>query len=489
MKKKHIVVLVAMMICLLSLAGSGIFVANVLNAKKEADAEKEANKVSYDTFAAWTDVESFQNVPIMPGERNAIGKIQNYGKKDYIVNVENTTVEEYKEYLDVLVDAGFKKHSDNGEDAMEGYAYTAAFTKDEITVVVSHIIREGKTYISANEKRALSDHMIYKEEYVQGLDPNAKNSLHLVELGNNGASIVVKLKNGHFVIHDGGNGFDALYLLDYLESLTPGDEVPVVEGWFISHAHGDHYGALSQIASSTRSAKRVIVNGVYFHYAPADALKSETTLASDTCNALASMLKDENGERAGNYRPQFGQRYYFCDVTLDVCLTTEQRAIGTFSTDVNDTSSWFKMNIDGQSILIGGDGSVNETRTMISLFDESYYAVDVFVVLHHGMNVYKHFVERLEAKTLLYPCFRAASLYSNKYPHFAREEENEMMRTKAQEYYSHGEGTVVLTFPYKVGTAQIMEPCKWQYHGGMPPERTTTEWGWEWDGLRYYYNP
>ena len=489
MKKKHIVVLVAMMICLLSLAGSGIFVANVLNAKKEADAEKEANKISYDTFAAWTDVETFQDVPVMTGKKLSIGKVVDYGKKDYILHVDNTSVEEYKAYLDVLADAGFTKHSDNGEDAMEGYAYTAAFTKDKITVVVSHLIREGKTYISAT-KRALSDRMIYKEEYVQGIDPNAKNSLHLVELGNNGASLVVKLKNGHFVIHDGGNGFDAPYLLDYLESLTPGDEKPIVEGWFISHPHGDHYGALQAIGQNIGYANRIIVDGVYFHYPQEQMIKSETNIYSTLCDMLGVSVKGQDGQVAKNYRPQLGQRYYFCDITVDVSLTMEQVAVETYqSSDVNDTSSWFKMHIDGQTVLLGGDSSLIGTRTMMSLYEPSYYAVDIFAVLHHGMNVYQYFVDSMEVKTLLYPCFRAGSLYSNKYPNFAREDENESMRTKAEEFYSHGEGTVVMTFPYKVGTAKIMEPCKWQYSGGMPPERTTTEWGWEWDGLRYYYNP
>ena len=54
----------------------------------------------------------------------------------------------------------------------------------------------------------------------------------------------------------------------------------------------------------------------------------------------SNFVKDENGKTTKAYRPQLGQRYYFCDTIVDICLTTEQLDPTTFGTDVNDTSFW-----------------------------------------------------------------------------------------------------------------------------------------------------
>lgn len=480
MKKKYTVVLVTSIVAVAVLAGAGFFVYESMSKKKET--------VVYETFAEKTTVTIFHDIPLMPGVGNQIGEVTDYGNRNYLVEVKDTSEEEYKEYLDVLADTGYKKHSDNGEDAMEGYAYTAAFTKEDVTVVVSHVIRDEKTYISATRGLQLSEHMIYKEEYAKEVIPGAKTTVHLVELGNFGSSFVIKLKNGHFVMHDGGQDFDAPYLLDYLEKLTPGDEKPIVEGWFISHPHGDHYGALSTIASNQEYANRILVNGIYFHYPPAKMLQSESNSSSATCSFLASMLQAEDGGKAGDYRPQYGQRYYFCDVIMDISMTSEQINVdGYTGNDVNDTSLWITTYIEGQKILIGGDANQESIRTFMNLFYPTYYDLDVFVVLHHGGNVYDYFTEVLKIKTLLYTSWRLGTVYSNKYPEIAKVEQNALLQSRSEECYSYEKGTVVMTFPYKVGTAEIEEPCKWQYDNGTPPQRTEERWGWKWDGLRYYY--
>ena len=146
-----------------------------------------------------------------------------------------------------------------------------------------------------------------------------------------------------------------------------------------------------------------------------------------------------------------------------------------YNIDVNDTSIWLKHHIEGQELLIGGDSFHGGIRNMMSLFESTYFESDVFVVLHHGINVYDYFTDYMTLKTILYPNFNLGSIYAPGQD-LSSEEENVYIQSKAQESYSIGQGTVVLTFPYEVGTAQIMEPCDWRYNGGQPQR---ADWGWD----------
>lgn len=472
--------IIAIMISLLTITGSTVFAVFMIRASKEDKGET----ISYDTFAAWTDIEEFKDVPTITGANIKIGEAENYGASNNMVDVNGTTVEEYKAYLKTLEAAGFKKHSDNGEEAMEGYAYTAAYQKGDLAVIVSHVIKGNKTYISAMKDVQLSDRMIYKDEYMKDVPAGAKTKLHLMEINNNGACIIIQLKNGNFVIHDGGTANDAPYLLDYLEELTPGDKIPVVEGWFISHPHGDHYGALQEIGKKTSYLKRIYINEIFYH-APADEMLSHTdgdVVTSQLLSQIHGLYRDENGEMTKGFYPQLGQRFYFCDVVIDVTMTTDQMSSTTANWDSNDTSSWFMMYIENQKILIGGDAYHASQRTLMNMFDRSYLTMDVFVVCHHGINVYSYFNEYITAKTALYPSFKVGSMYTNKYPQFARVEENKQLQEMVEESYAVDAGTVILTFPYKVGSVEKTEPCDWRYNGGIPKDRYTTNWGWGYEG-------
>ena len=484
MKKKQTIIVSILLACILLLASSTVMIFWFIN-KSGEEAE-----VNYELFSAWTDVEVFQTIPVMTGESIKIGKAIDYGSQHYLLDVNGATVEEYNAYLDVLVKAGYVKHSDNGEDAMEGTVHTASFQKDNVTVVVAHIINAEKTYISAAYDMELSDHMIYDEEAATTFVDGAKTKVHMLELNNNGSCFIFQLKNGHFMIQDSGTNYDAPYLFDYLDELTPGDETPVVEGWFISHPHADHYGGLRELATNKKYKDRVYVNEVYFHR-PSDEMliSTEEDLGIDPAYAdmvedLCYLLTAEDGGTAKGFRPQLGQRYYFCDMYVDVSMTPEQIVMEEKTEDdVNDTSIWVMNHIEGQRFLIGADAARLSCHAAMNLLGKEYLSVDIFAVLHHGINVYNFFTDYVEFDVALYPGFRLGSLYSSKSPiaarwGFAREEENEHLIEKAKEEYSFANGTVILTFPYTMGTAEIAEPCDWRYSNNGPKGRYA-DWGWE----------
>lgn len=137
MKKKKTVLILLLMLCLVLLAGGAFLVMFQGKVSTEEDATQEQMKVtSTETFAAWTDIEEFRTVPSLVTGNSKVGEAADYGNGHYVIDVNGTTEEDYRNYLNSLEKAGFKKHSDNGEDAMDGYAMTASYTKDGLTVTV-----------------------------------------------------------------------------------------------------------------------------------------------------------------------------------------------------------------------------------------------------------------------------------------------------------------------------------------------------------------
>jgi beta-lactamase superfamily II metal-dependent hydrolase len=287
----------------------------------------------------------------------------------------------------------------------------------------------------------------------------------------NGNSFVIQLKNGHFIIEDGGKKEDAIYLLEYLESLTPEGEKPVIEAWFITHPHSDHCGAMSKIATTQEYLNRIYVEGFYY-YDLSNTMLNYLKLQPGTedqrnISLYYRAFKTTSGGNPELYRPQFGQRYYFCDLTIDVALTIEQctrDALDNF--DLNDSSTWLMHNIEGQKFLCTGDSNYSTQNTAIFLLDQSYFDMEVFATPHHAINMYDEFVDALQVDTLLYTSFRAGSIWQDGTWKEALAV-NDRMRQEVAEYYHYGDGTIILTFPYSVGTAQKLPALDWKYNGGV----------------------
>jgi len=459
-KKIAIFVLVVLMFVLLTSAFLVVF-------KSMAEQFGETKEqIDIDYFSAYTEIEEFQDIPALIGDNTKIGKAVDYGSKNYMIDVSGVTAEEHQAYLKVLEEVGFEKHSDNGEEAMEGYAYTSNFTRDNLVLTVMHMVHQNKTYISASYDLPLSEHLNYKEEYVSNTIPGAKTKVYMVQLNNTGNSFVIQLKNGHFIVYDGGQEIDAPYLLDLLESLAPNNEKPVIEAWFISHAHSDHYGAMTQISSEPNQLSRICVEGFYFHNP--GVYTAQFGIEGNVQKTLLStnFFQNQAGEKTPLYRPQFGQRYYFSDIAIDICLTPELFPMNSYyySTDINDTSIWLMAYIEGQKFLVGGDAAHTSSRAAMAIFDKSYFDMEVFAVFHHGINVYDYFTNYITVDTVLYTSYRLGSIYKDPSITSARVEENALLQEKAQESISHENGTVVLSFPYKVGSAEIMKPFDWKYN-------------------------
>jgi len=311
-KRSTVIMLLSMVVILLGLGG---FLCVYLYQENATNNPKvpTLNEAGLQTFADMTEVEQFQSIPLYVAEGVKLTEPKDRGDNVYMVTVNGTNKEQYESYLQTLKDAGFTFFADNGEDGMDKSIYTASFTGEETTVTVTYYAKEETVYITSSAKMELSPRLIDKEEYRANMIEGMQNTLYMFELYDYGNSFVIQLKNGHYIVNDGGTTNDIQYLLDYLKAYAPNGEKPVVEAWFITHAHGDHQGALASLASDTSLLNQVYIDGIYMSMPSDEAFNAVNQLSSKTAmmmiQTLPSMAKASDGGNTKIYRPQSGQRY------------------------------------------------------------------------------------------------------------------------------------------------------------------------------------
>ena len=399
--------------------------------------------------------EVFADVPVLDGP------VEHRGDGIHMITAKGLDKEGYLDYLQVLEDAGFVKYADNGQ-GLGGTVFTSTFVKESQVITVCYMAKLDTVYISGSVDLPLSEHLIYQDEYVADNTESAKTKIHMMELWHFGNSFVFQLKNGHFIINDGGCEFELNYLLDYLESLTPEGQKPVIEAWLITHMHRDHCGVVNALAEEPEKfADRIIVEGFYYSEPNDNIIGIQPGCLSNIIylKQAAEFCKDSKGESTKVYRPQTGQRYYFCDITMDIVLSQEHLEQNMFAEDLNDSSTWFMYTIEGQKCLFVGDAERGGMRKVMAAYDSGYLDLDIFTLPHHGFNTRNDFTDYTKVKTVLVTA-------RDRTPK-RREEQNAYLRERVQEWFMWGDGTKVLTFPYEVGTYETLPNFEWKYNEGQ----------------------
>ena len=300
------------------------------------------------------------------------------GEDRYILYTEKIAKTDYDTYLDVL--------KADGAELLQEYSLGdnryALFQGAEYTAYVSYLPMKNamRMYVGPPDLNNPTE----KDMIEVGEVSPALWQLEVDTMGsysNGGMSYVIQLTDGSFLIIDGGYNTSAeadnLYAL--LRDNTPAGEKPVIAGWFISHLHTDHYGAL--INFSVRYADKVDVKAFYFNFpgvAESVVDSIELGAAKNIVNAAKSW---KNAKRYDTIHS--GMTLGFAGATVDVLCTHEDVYPMSF-VDGNDTSTVLRVNIAGQRILFLGDARDGESVTMLNTIPTAELKMDIVQFSHHG---------------------------------------------------------------------------------------------------------
>ena len=393
---------------------------------------------------------------------------ENYGVGNYVLKVaDDSSATKHNAYKTALEAKGVTVKVDNLAGlGGGGGVYNRMLTNadNSLCVNLTYVGRTETTYISISSGQELSPHM-------KPLDTTSNNnefSFAMLPVHGeedavlSGNSFVMQLKNGHFIVSDGGFAFDAEYLVQYMKSKLPNGETPVVDAWFSSHLHTDHSMVFNGMRLYKEVRESIKVEAVYLNI-PNENVIRNTDLDEGPARELPKqiesiltgirMLKTTDDKTTKIYRCQTGHRYYFDGVTVDVVLAQEQLEFNCYDQnkyvgDFNTSSTALLFTTDtNHKIFTAGDSNESNTSYIMEAYGSTCPSilsnVNVFVAFHHGHNTVKSFTTWLKpnATKFDYVLFSSNLAVESIEDRIETEDgANTELRAKANQCYSFSDG-------------------------------------------------
>jgi len=378
--------------------------------------------------------------------------------------INDTNLEQYNAYLKKLDAAGFTCYTTH-EIAGNHFA---TYTNDKYTVTAGYYDYETAARLLIEP---LAPAVGLKEDNVYTPITTSQITLLGVEYAksdgsyaSNGLSVLIRLTDGRFVVVDGGfnNGGTAKVLADALKEQSSAYAKNIsditIAAWIVTHAHGDHYGALLGQTSYFKgmNVERILVNFL-------SESERQKSISSYSGNWSATEGQDyrnipavAKALGAEVHQIHVGQVYYLADLEMEVLYTIESFAPNTCNA-LNTSSTVTRMKFgDKTTYMSTGDATGYGMEICADMFGD-YIQSDIVQVCHHGYTTWGDDAGMIDAyrtinaPTVLWP--QGLHAYDN-YKGKAYNKVLFEVPNYKEVYVSGARGDqIIVPLPYTVGTA------------------------------------
>lgn len=201
--------------------------------------------------------------------------------------------------------------------------------------------------------------------------------------------------NGTLLVVDGGFESEEPYLYEYLKSLGGH-----VNAWFLTHFHDDHFGCF---LTMLQKHPDITVDAVYYNFPPDEYLTSwEPNQDRKSTAELLQMFRDAIAQRGiPTVTATEGDLYAFDGGNATV------RVLRTYNLAfryINNSSTVYRFEADGKSILFLGDLEPDGGKELIEKVAHSLLRADYVQMAHHGQGgVEKEVYEVIQPTYCLWP--------------------------------------------------------------------------------------
>ena len=205
-------------------------------------------------------------------------------------------------------------------------------------------------------------------------------------------SYMVETPGGGLIMIDGGNYQEPEAMNLYEMIRERGSRVDL---WFITHAHNDHFGAVSYLMDKL-SPFDIEIGAFVFNF-PTDEWLSGKRDSEGTKRFLEGVKRQ--GIRV--MTPEVGDIIECGGLTVQI-LHTPREYEGYSS--MNPTSIIFKLHFPERDVLILGDFDREGEEEYLSLGDRGALRCEIVQMAHHGQDgISKEFYSLIMPKICLYP--------------------------------------------------------------------------------------
>ena len=337
------------------------------------------------------DVSSNKLVSELPkAEGLNLNDIKDAGDGSYILSFKRVSENNVGDYLKALEADGYTQYAQNIIEKNKYYTYTndknvvtVSFTdyNDEMKIMVDKLSETALPAREADNQWTEAPGMTTTITQL-GLyyEYNGKNDYF------NGMSYVIRLKDGSFIIIDGGHDktIDSDRIYNTLKKQAPDPDNIVIAAWIFTHGHEDHTGFFDYFCKTY--ASEVKVEQFIYNFPSANELNDAYTLAT-----RGNILRYFKGTPIVKAHP--GQVFHIRNAKITMLYTNDLWDYKTSKlTSSNYASLVFTIEMEGKKIMMLGDYA--DAGTLRSLYSRTTLKSDIMQVSHHGIS---------DCGTLLYP--------------------------------------------------------------------------------------
>lgn len=318
--------------------------------------------------------------------------IKDAGDDSYVLMFSNATLNAVEGYISSLASHGYSEYASNTIDNNRYYTYTnsdnvvnVAFTgyNKEMKVIVE---RQTDTALptreSDNKWTAVSGvtttisqlGLYYETDGRVVADPQNSNNPYV-----NGMSYVIRLKDGSFIVIDGGHSksIDGTRLYNVMKKQAPDPNNIVIAAWFFTHGHSDHTGFFASFCQSY--ASKVKVEQFVYNFPSVNEIDDADQARAD--GTVAKYFKNVPVVKA---HP--GQVFYIRNSKITVLYTNDLWVYGKQELKTaNEASLVFTVELEGKKFMVLGD-YYDDLGILRSLYSSSTLKSDIMQVSHHGIS-------------------------------------------------------------------------------------------------------
>ena len=264
-----------------------------------------------------------------------------------------------------------------------------------------------------------------------------------------GMCYIIRCSDNSFFVIDSAHFFsvrDNERIHDFLRSMTPENEKIHISGWFISHGHDDHICKCTDYLRYNMAD--TVIDRFYYNFID-DAHPDNGSWDGEGKYYRKYFYEEVRKSGVPVVKLHTGQHFYVDNLEFEV-LCTHEDVWPEPCTDYNNSSTVLMLKTEGQKILLPGDASDKSSVVLEERYGD-YLKCDILQLSHHGHHgTSEKFYEYAKAPVVLCP---NTEIKINEEDHIPA---NKVAKAYAEEFYISAHGTVILTLPYKKGSAEIL---------------------------------